>query len=258
LVRDVTPYLSVIVPAYNEAGSISSTLQAMRAYLDAQGYAYEVIVAADGDDATPEIVQSMLAGWPMLQLSAERGRHGKGHGLRRGFARARGEIVGFLDADYKTPIDELDRLLPWLSRGYDIAAGSRALAESTIQRYQPWVRRLGSRGFAICMHLIVGLHNIRDTQCGFKFFTRRAALDIFPRTQIDGYMCDVELLWLADQLGYRVREVGISWRDDGDSRLELVRGNLRNAGELLRIRFGHYELQATPEPVLAAAEPHNR
>jgi dolichyl-phosphate beta-glucosyltransferase len=248
--------LSVIVPAYNEAGTISSTLMAMRTYLDRQGYVYEVIVAADGNDATADIVDGMLADWPSLQLSPEPGRHGKGYGLRRGFALARGEIVGFLDADYKTPIDELDKLLPWLSSGYDIAAGSRALADSTIQRYQPWVRRVGSRGFAICMHLIVGLHHIRDTQCGFKFFTRQAALDIFPRTQIDGYMCDVELLWLADRLGYRVREVGIRWRDDGDSRLELVRGNLRNAAELFRIRFGRYQLQAkTPEPVLAAAKP---
>ncbi|MBV9169073.1 MAG: hypothetical protein JOZ81_03170 [Chloroflexi bacterium] len=90
------------------------------------------------------------------------------------------------------------------------------------------------------MHALVGLRHIHDTQCGFKFFTRTAAIDIFSRTRIDGYMCDVEILWLAERLGYQVKEVGIRWRDDGDSRLKMVSGNLRNMQELLRIRFGDY------------------
>jgi glycosyltransferase involved in cell wall biosynthesis len=214
----------------------------MRAFLDQQGYAYEIIVAADGDDATADLVRDAAHDWPALQLSAAPGRHGKGHGLRRGFAMARGQIVGFVDADYKTPIEEMSRLLPWLEQGYDVAIGSRALSESRIERHQPWFRRLGSRGFAVAMHLVVGLPEIHDTQCGFKFFSRRAAAAIFGLTRIDGYMCDVEILWLAQHLGLRVREVGIRWRDDGDSRLELVRGNLRNLNELLHIRFGHYPL----------------
>ena len=96
------PYLSIVVPTYNEAQAIGGTLDAMRRYLDRQGYAYEVIVASDGDDATPDIVLDRARDWPQLQLSAERRRCGKGHGLRRGFAMAKGEIVGFLDGDYKT------------------------------------------------------------------------------------------------------------------------------------------------------------
>src|SRR5437763_5881186 len=96
------PYLSIILPAFNEAGSIRRTLAAVRTFLQDQGYRYQVIVAADGDDATPDIVREVAREWPALQLSAERGRHGKGRGLRRGMAMADGEIVGFLDADYKT------------------------------------------------------------------------------------------------------------------------------------------------------------
>lgn len=229
--------MSVILPAYNEAASIGRTLAAMRTFLQDQGYGYEVIVAADGDDRTSEIVREAARDWPELRLSAERGRHGKGHGLRRGMALASGEIVGFLDADYKTPVDEATKLLPWLRQGYDVVIGSRALDDSRIEVHQPWYRRWGSRGFALAMHGIVGLHHIRDTQCGFKFFRRAAALEIFGRARIDGYMCDVEILWLAERLRYRVKEVGIRWRDDGDSRLELVRGNLRNTIDLLRIRF---------------------
>jgi glycosyltransferase involved in cell wall biosynthesis len=236
------PFLSVIVPAYNEAASIRPTLSAMRAFFDAQTYEYQVILASDGEDATPEIAAEIAATWPNLTISAERGRHGKGHGLRRGAALATGDVIGFLDADYKTPIEEVTKLLPWLESGYDIVIGSRGMASSRITQQQPWYRRIGSRAFGIVMHAIIGLHDIRDTQCGFKFFTRKAATEIFPLTRVDGYMCDVEYLWLAARLGYRIREIGISWSDDGDSRLQLVSGNLRNCRELLGIRFGRYPL----------------
>jgi dolichyl-phosphate beta-glucosyltransferase len=232
------PDLSIIVPAYNEAASIRRTLTAMRDYLDRTGLSYEVILAADGDDATPTIAAEIAAAWPNLKITAQAGRHGKGSGIRRGFRLAAGEIMGFVDADYKTPIEELDKLLPHLSQGFDLAIGSRGILGSSVERQQRWYRRVGSRGFGLLMHAIMGLNHIRDTQCGFKFFSRRAALDIFPRTQIDGYMCDVEILWLADQLGYKVKEVGIRWMDDGDSRLNLVSGNLRNVADLFRIRLG--------------------
>jgi dolichyl-phosphate beta-glucosyltransferase len=227
-----------VVPAFNEAQVIRSTLEAMRVYLDAQTYPYEVILVADGDDQTPDLAAEIAFTWPALSVNARKGRHGKGHGLRRGMAMTHGRIVGFMDADYKTPIDEVEKILPWFERGYDLVAGSRAAAGSLVTRRQPWYRRIGSQGFGLVMHSVIGLRGINDTQCGFKFFTRAAAQDIFSRARIDGYMCDVEILWLAEQLGYRVKEVGISWRDDGDSRLELFSGNVRNGLDLFRIRFG--------------------
>lgn len=230
-------YLSVVLPAYNEAQSIRSTIAAMREFLDRQSFTYEIIVAADGDDETPQIVREIAGSWDGLKLTAELGRHGKGHGLRRGMRLATGQIVGFLDADYKTPVDEITKLLPWIDAGYDLVAGSRNVAESRVEVYQPLHRRIGSRLFALGMHALVGLHHIRDTQCGFKFFTRDCADEIFRRARIDGYMCDVEILVLAERLGFSVREVGIVWRDDGDSRLELVRGNVRNVLDLVRIRL---------------------
>src|SRR5439155_25875539 len=135
------PYLSVVLPAYNEAGSIRGTLEAMRVFLDQQPYESQVIVAVDGEDETPTIVQDVARDWSAVVLTAEPGRHGKGHGLRGGVALARGEIIGFLDADYKTPIDEITKLLPWLDRGYDLVARSRALADSRIAVAQPLPRR---------------------------------------------------------------------------------------------------------------------
>jgi dolichyl-phosphate beta-glucosyltransferase len=105
------------------------------------------------------------------------------------------------------------------------------------------------------MHALVGLHDISDTQCGFKFFQRQAALDIFARQKIDGYMFDVEILALASALGYAVKEVPIRWRDDGDSRLELVRGNLRNVRDILRIRrLSALARRTPPASTTAAAE----
>ncbi|MBV9358253.1 MAG: glycosyltransferase family 2 protein [Chloroflexi bacterium] len=247
------PYLSIVMPAFNEARSIGATLAAMRAFLDAQSYPYQVIVAADGDDATPDVVEALRNSWPQLALSAERGRHGKGYGVRRGMRLATGQIQGFVDADDKTPIADVDRLLPWFGRGYDVVIGSRALPDSRVEVPQPAYRQVGSRVFAFGMHTIVGLRHIHDTQCGFKFFSRAAAIDIFRRTRIDGYMCDVEILSLAQRLGYPVKEVGVRWRDDGDSRLELVRGNARNLTELLRIRFRSGAPRRSPETCPAVA-----
>ena len=151
-------------------------------------------------------------------------------------ARARGRLVGFVDADDKTPIEDLAGLLPWLDRGYDVVIGSRAMAESRIERRPPLHRRVGSRLFGLGLRLLLGLRGLRDTQCGFKVFRGDVARELFARQRIDGYMFDVEVLRLAEGRGHRIKEVGVRWRDDGDSRLDLVAGNWRNLVDLLRIR----------------------
>lgn len=243
------PFLTVVVPAYNEVRSIGATLDEMRRHLDARPYPYEIVVSADGDDGTREAVAALAAEDPRLSVIGSAGRGGKGRGVRNGMAQARGSIVGFVDADGKTPIDEISKLLPWLEQGYDVVIGSRGLAESRIEVAQRWYRRMGSRAFGVLMHLVMGLPHVRDTQCGFKFFRGPVARDLFARQRIDGYMFDIELLHLCARSGYRVKEVGVRWRDDGDSRLDLVTGNARNLADLLRIRFGRYQV---PSPAAGA------
>lgn len=232
------PTLSLILPAYNEVRSIGRTLDAMQDWLARKGFTYEIIVSADGDDGTRELVAQRAQHDPRLCVlgSAERG--GKGRGIRLAVHRARGEIIGFLDADYKVPIEELEKILPWFAQGYDFVFGSRGMGDSQIEVRPFWYRQIGSKGFAVVMRLIVGLWGIRDTQCGFKFFRHDVAKDLFRRQWIDGYMFDVEILHLARRSGYRLKEVGITWRDDGDTRLNLVAGNWRNLLDLFRIRFG--------------------
>jgi len=239
--------VSVVVPAYNEAKSISTTLREICAYFSNKPYAFEVIVAADGDDGTRELVKALAATDPRLTVIGSPERRGKGCGVREGVRRALGDVIGFVDADNKTPITEFDKFETQFAAGFDVVIGSRALRDSRVERRQPLHRRLGSKVFAFGMHSLVGLHQIVDTQCGFKFFRRVAADDVFGRQRIDGYMFDVEILHLASAAGYRIAQVPVRWRDDGDSRLQLVRGNLRNLADLLRIRFGRYEAAAAAE-----------
>jgi dolichyl-phosphate beta-glucosyltransferase len=242
-----SPDLSIIVPAYNEANRIVETLASITSYLKDHRPSFEIIVIADGNDGTLQRAQEFAtqSGAPM-HIRGSVARRGKGRGIREGVALASGRIIGFVDADYKTPIEEIEKVLPWLEDGYDIAIGSRATSESTIEVAQPLYRRIGSRAFGIAMHLTTGLWAIRDTQCGFKFFQGPVARDLFGRQQIDGYMFDVEVLYLAHRSRYRIKEVGVRWRDDGDSRLDLVAGNWQNMIDILRIRL-------TSRPVLPSA-----
>lgn len=230
--------ISLIIPAYNEVGRIAQTIGEANAYYKKRGYAVEIIVSADGDDGTREVVADMAKSDPALKVIGSVERKGKGHGIRQGMEMARGDFIGFIDADNKTPIEEFDSFVPWLRDGYEVVIGSRALPESRIERAQPVYRRLGSSGFGLFMHAVVGLPDIVDTQCGFKFFQRHAAVDLFGRQRIDGYMFDVEILYLAQQAGYRIAQVPVRWRDDGDSRLALLSGNIRNVIDIFRIRFG--------------------
>lgn len=247
------PDLSVIIPAYNEAASIVRTLTAVRDYLQNRAQTFEVIVSADGNDGTRERAREFARADGRFTVlgSAERG--GKGRGVRSGVKIARGQIVGFIDADYKTPIEEIEKLLPWFDHGFELVIGSRGLGDSRIERPQKFYRRVGSRVFALGMRTVTGLRNVIDTQCGFKFFTRRAAQDIFSRQKVDGYMFDVEILRLAQMLGYRIKEVGVRWKDDGDSRLDLVAGNWRNALDILKIGLSRFRLPVARDVEIVAA-----
>ncbi len=232
-----SPQLSLVIPAFNEVATIQRTLRAIREYLEPRGVTYELIVSADGTDGTREAAAALVSEMPVRVMGAPE-RRGKGRGVREGVLAATGEMVGFLDADYKVPIDEIEKVMPWFEQDYDIVIGSRAAAGANIRVRQPWYRRIGSKGFGMVMRPLVGLRGIQDTQCGFKFFRAEVARDLFTRQRIDGYMFDVEILSLAARAGYKVKEVGVAWQDDGDTRLKLVSGNWKNLKDLFRIRFG--------------------
>jgi len=231
--------VSLILPAFNEVARIARTIQEVQVYFERHKVICEIIVSADGNDGTRELVSEMAKTNTRLKVIGSNERRGKGYGIRQGVTLASGEIIGFVDADNKTPIEEYDKVEPLLGAGYDIVIGSRGLPGTVIERRQPWYRRVGSAGFSMFMHIVVGLRDIPDTQCGFKFFQRHVALELFKRQRVDGYMFDVEILYLARQAGYRIGQVPVHWRDDGDSRLALVRGNVRNVRDIFAIRLAN-------------------
>lgn len=233
------PTISLIFPAYNEEKRIEQTVSEAVQYFVDNGFTYEIIVAADGDDSTRDIVSKMGESNPNIHVIGNNERRGKGYGLRQAMPLCKGKYIGFSDADNKTPITELDKVMPLLQQGADMVIGQRPYGGDLIEKKQKWYRQLGSRGFRIFMHFAVGLDDIVDTQCGFKFFKAPIAKDLFARQKIDGYMYDVEILYLAEQLGYGIQQVEVRWRDDGDSRLDLIAGNIRNVKDVLKVRRLH-------------------
>ncbi len=245
--------LTLILPAYNERASIASTIDEAFGYFQSRGIRAEIIVAADGDDGTRELVRQKSAGSAELRAIGHKERSGKGRGVREAVALARGRFIGYADADNKVPFSEYDKIGPFLTQGLEVVTGSRAVTGSRIERRQPWYRQIGSKGFRCFLQVVLGLDGIHDTQCGFKFFQREIALELFRLQKIDGYMFDVEILTLAHRFGYRIREVPIRWRDDGDSRLQLVSGNVRNVKDILAIRASLRQLPEVRAGLAAVA-----
>ena len=234
---DSLPRLSVVIPAYNEASRIERTLQRVVEYLDARGEPYEILVVSDGsDDDTEAIVQRFAARAPQARLLAYQPNRGKGYAVRYGMLRARGERILFSDADLATPIEELEKLLPAIEAGADIAIGNRPLRDSKLEVRQPLYREMLGRLFNKAVQLLA-VRGIQDTQCGFKLFTRRAAHEVFSRCRLDGFSFDFEALVIARDLGLKVAEVPIRWRHQEGSKVVLLRDGPRMLRDLLWLRL---------------------
>jgi dolichyl-phosphate beta-glucosyltransferase len=216
----VVPALSIVIPAYNEARRLGPTLARLGAFLQSAERGVEVLVVDDGSrDATAEVARRAAdaAGLPLRLVRREQNR-GKGASVREGMLAARGARRLMCDADLSTPIEELARLEAALETGADIAIGSRDLPASRLEPPQPPARRLAAWIFRALRRRLL-LADLRDTQCGFKLFTAAAAADLFARVTVDGWLFDCEVLALARQRGYRIREVGVLWRNDRDTRV---------------------------------------
>ena len=229
-------FLSVIIPAYNKEGSVAATLETVLACLAGKPFAAEIIVVDDGSrDRTAEAARAALAGRIASKVISRGFNLGKGASVREGVLMASGEVILFSDDDLSTPIEEMDKLLAALETGADVAIGSRSLPGSVIMVRQRRPREMMGKAFNLLVRLFV-LKGYRDTQCGFKAFRREAAMDLFSRLRTTGFAFDVEILVLCRELGYRVAEVPIVWRDFRPSRLRLFGGSLAMLRELWRIR----------------------
>lgn len=237
---DKKPYLSVIIPAYNESNRLPTTLIDIDKYLQKADFDYEILVVNDGSkDNTAEVVKKFESIVQNLRLIGDEVNRGKGYRVREGMAEAKGKFRLFADADNSTSMDHFFKMVPYLegSEGekYDIVIGSRDIKGSKLVPPQPFYRRiLGDSGNIIIQILL--LPGIWDTQCGFKCFSEEAAKRIFPLMKINRWAIDVEALALGKRMGYKIKEIPVTWVNDAMSRVKssAYLGFLR---DVMKIRF---------------------
>jgi glycosyltransferase involved in cell wall biosynthesis len=232
--RNARPFLSVVIPAFNEERRLPPTLTRLHDYLHDRPYDWEVIVVSNGcTDATDEVVREAAKQIPNLHLIALAER-GKGIATKTGALRSSGEIVFLCDADLSMPPENISAFLDRLETA-EVIVGSREAPGS--HRYgEPWHRHMMGRVFNSLVQF-VAVRGIEDTQCGFKAFRRNAARDLFSRQTLIGFGFDVELLYLARKLGYRIQELGIPWYFDNDTRVRPGMDSVGMFYEVLMVRL---------------------
>lgn len=237
--------ITVVVPAFNEEQRLRPTLERMEEWFTTWGRPYEVIVVDDGSlDDTVGVAERFAAGRPAFRVVRLGVNRGKGAAVREGFRQSRGELVLFSDADLSTPIEELARMKAALEQGADFVLGSRAVPDSNVEIHQAWYRERMGKTFNAFVRAASGIP-IHDTQCGFKLLRGDDARALAEEMREDGFSFDVELVLLAARRGLRMREMGVTWRNDAGSRVNPIRDSLRMLTSLYRIvrRTGRYRVQ---------------
>ena len=231
------PFLSVVIPAFNEETRISETLFRVIEYLTAQNYQWEIVVADDGSqDHTAQLVGRVIVEHPNVRILRLPHR-GKGWAVKNGMLAAQGEYRLLCDADLSVPIEQLERLLPPNGPGSDVVLGSRE-APGAIRIGEPFHRHLMGRFFNLLVNLFA-VTGLADTQCGFKCFRAEAAQDLFRRQTMDGFAFDIELLYLARRRRMTISEVGVDWYYQPQSKVRPIRDSFAMTLDLLKVRWRH-------------------
>jgi dolichyl-phosphate beta-glucosyltransferase len=226
------PYLSVVIPAYNESFRIVKPITEVCQYFAQQEYTSEIIIVDDGSsDDTAEVITKHF---PHVKLISYKENQGKGFAVKTGMASAKGELILMCDADNATPIVEVERLLP-MAINFPVVIGSRYLPGSNIMVKQPITRVIGSRLFNLLVQLLL-LPGFPDTQCGFKLFSQGAANNIFSKLETKRWGFDLEVLVRAKKAKLKIKQVPVDWYDQPGSRIQSVRVFFNSIVELLKIK----------------------
>ncbi len=239
------PYLSIIIPAYNEAERLPKTLLDMDKRLANAPYSYEILVVNDAStDNTAEVVRNLAKMVKNLKLIDIQNQGGKGGTVRQGMLLANGQIRLFTDADNSTSIDQFDQMMPYFKEGYGVVIGSRAMKGAKLDPPESPFRRIAGKGLNLIVQALL-LPGLCDTQCGFKAFTEEVAKKVFEPSRVPGWAFDVEVLSLAKKTGHKIKEVPVRWVNDTDSRVKMSAG-LQFLRDIIKIRWwlwtGKYNL----------------
>ena len=231
-----TIYLSVVIPAYNEERRISATLLDIDKYLSQQNYSYEIVVVNDGSkDNTAGIVKKTQELVKNLRLIDNQENHGKGWVTKQGILEAKGEYRIYIDADNAISMDQIESFWPELKH-CDVVIGSIELKGSKIEEHAGWHRRFLGKISKYIIRIVAGLWEIHDTQRAFKIFPAKIAQDVFSRQTIYRWGFDIEILALSKRLGYKIKELPVTWINPGESKVTL-KSYLRTFWELLKIKW---------------------
>lgn len=256
-----SPFLTIVVPAYNEERRLPPTLHKIAHYLREQSYEAEVIVVENGSsDRTSDVVENFIVRHVQVddnfRVRLLHSAPGKGIAVKTGMLAGKGDYLFICDADLAMPISEIGKFLPPVlpARAYDIAIASRE-APGAVRYDEPFYRHLMGRVFNLLVR-VMAVPGIQDTQCGFKCFTREAAQLVFPLQRIDGWGFDVEVLYIAGIRGLVLAEVPIHWYYQSDSRVRPIHDTIGMVRELMRIRrmgsAGLYDAPSVAEAVTGA------
>lgn len=228
--------LSLVVPVYNEEKRFELPLPRVVQYLQEHFPKHEVIYVDDGSsDQTYRRILETAKKNPSIRVVQNARNMGKGEAVRHGFSEAHGDVLVFSDADFSSPVEEIDHLWKVMQEGFDVAIGSRGLPQSNVEVHQAWTRELMGKTFNAIIRTFLPIR-IHDTQCGFKMFRRSAADIIVPRMTIHGFAFDVEMLVIAQIAGLKIAEVPVTWRNVLDSRVHPIRNSLEMLRDVLKIR----------------------
>jgi len=220
------PYLSVVIPAYKEGERIGQNLLEIEKFFSNKNYSYEILVVVDGSpDNTAEVVRNYSSQMKNIRLINNDANHGKGYVVRQGLMETKGKYVVFLDADGSTSINHVEKFLPELEKGVDVAVGSRKIKGSFVQIHQPKYREFMGEGGNWLIRIVLGLWSFPDTQCGFKMLTGQAAHAVASRMVVDRFGFDFELIILAEKLGFVVKQMPVRWMNEEGSTVSLTGPN---------------------------------
>jgi glycosyltransferase involved in cell wall biosynthesis len=229
-----TPFLSIIIPAFNEESRLPATLESVSSFLQRQNYAAEVLIVENGSrDGTLRIAQEYARAYPQFR-AIHVSERGKGRAVQRGMLEARGQFRFMCDADLSMPVDQIPRFLPPQMEGYEVVIASRE-APGAVRYNEPFYRHFGGRLINWMIRLLA-LPGLQDTQCGFKCFQAAAAEILFQRLTLTGWSFDVEVLYIARQMGMRIAELPIPWYFNPESKLNLIQDTFKMVTDLLAMR----------------------